>query len=281
LSFSNTTGEITGTPTATKAQTTYTVTATNTTGSTTASVVITVNAALLLSATKTDITEFGASTGTLTATGTGGTGPYEYKIGTGAYQTSGSFTGLPAGTYTVTVKDANGINSTTTVTINQPAALQISLDTKRNITAGNAASGLLKVFASGGTGPYTYSINNGPFQASGQFENLVAGKYKVNVKDANGTLSEIEVEIEGISVANVFTPNGDGVNDFFIIKGTENYDFADLTIFNRWGSEIYHSNKYDNTWDGSGLNPGTYFFVIKLKKDGKEDIRKGWVLLNK
>lgn len=101
-----------------------------------------------------------------------------------------------------------------------------------------------------------------------------------------------------LKIPNVFTPNGDGVNDYFIIAPDsgndspsggdtrsvaeggyeyENYDplnkfyqSSELTIFNRWGRIVYHSKDYQNNWDGGGLPDGTYFYVLKchgLKQD--------------
>lgn len=106
----------------------------------------------------------------------------------------------------------------------------------------------------------------------------------------------VRVEPVRLKIPNVFTPNGDGTNDYFIIsldsgsdlKGSrdgeggsgleyENYDplsryyeSTELTIFNRWGRIVYHSKDYHNDWDGGGLSDGTYFYVLKchgLKND--------------
>lgn len=108
--------------------------------------------------------------------------------------------------------------------------------------------------------------------------------FTYKVKDSNGTWSNVatvSIIVKGLVMSNVFTPNGDGKNDTFVILGIENYDVADLTVFNRWGNEVYRNSQYTNNWDGSGLNPGTYYFLVKLKKGGSEDVRKGWVLLKR
>lgn len=67
---------------------------------------------------------------------------------------------------------------------------------------------------------------------------------------------------------NVFTPNKDGINDFFRINKSELpgeciKDFT-IEIFNRWGESMYKSNDYEFNWDGSGLASGVYFYVVKL-----------------
>lgn len=87
-------------------------------------------------------------------------------------------------------------------------------------------------------------------------------------------------------IPDAFSPNGDGLNDVFEIKGLAKYQRVQLTVFNRWGNAVYESNNYgagpgkDGFWDGkaraglkigSGPVPtGTYFYVLKL--DGKEKI---------
>lgn len=80
-------------------------------------------------------------------------------------------------------------------------------------------------------------------------------------------------------IPNVITPNGDGKNDRFVIVGLEFFNNADVTIFNRWGNEVYRNNNYKNTWAGEGLNEGTYYYLIKLRKADKVDVYKGWVLI--
>lgn len=82
-------------------------------------------------------------------------------------------------------------------------------------------------------------------------------------------------------IPNVFTPNGDGVNDRFVIQAMEAFNTVSLTIYNRWGNNIYYNPVYDNSWDGSGLNSGTYYYVIEAKEGNNSSIYKGWVLLIK
>src|SRR5690606_10668551 len=72
--------------------------------------------------------------------------------------------------------------------------------------------------------------------------------------------SEATVNIIGFFVPNVFTPNGDGVNDTFEISGLEAFQSAQLRVFNRFGNEVYRSDDYRNEWTGAGLNEGTYFY---------------------
>ncbi|WP_342330360.1 Ig-like domain-containing protein [Pedobacter sp. FW305-3-2-15-E-R2A2] len=108
--------------------------------------------------------------------------------------------------------------------------------------------------------------------------------FTYKVKDANGNWTNIakaEITIKGFFIPNVITPNGDGKNDEFVIVGLEEFNSAELTIFNRWGNEVYRNGNYRNTWTGEGLNEGTYYYLIRLKKDGKLEVHKGWVLIKR
>lgn len=77
-------------------------------------------------------------------------------------------------------------------------------------------------------------------------------------------------EISTLIFSEFFSPNGDGNNDFFIIKNIENYPINKIHIFNRWGDKVYEAEPYKNDWDGvSNANnqffgkrvpDGTYFF---------------------
>jgi len=100
----------------------------------------------------------------------------------------------------------------------------------------------------------------------------------INVENSAGCIDSIcksltvEENIEVI-IPNVITPNGDGENDTFIIQGIENFS---LSIFNRWGQEIYFEKNYLNNWEGrnkSGekVSDGTYYYVISPNTDEEID----------
>lgn len=77
---------------------------------------------------------------------------------------------------------------------------------------------------------------------------------------------------------NGFSPNNDGINDFFIIQGIEGYPNNVLLVFNRWGNRVYYKEGYDNTFDGTWENTrlpdGTYFYVFD---DGTGTRHSGYV----
>ncbi len=166
---------------------TYSVTITDANGCTGTVSGITVNqpTALIASASaQTNVSCNGGANGSATVSASGGTAGYTYSWaptgGTGA-----TASGLTAGTYTVTVTDANGCTDTQSFTIIQPTALIASASAQTNVSCNGGANGSATVSASGGTAGYTYSwapTGGTSTTASG----LVAGTYTVTVTDANG-----------------------------------------------------------------------------------------------
>jgi gliding motility-associated-like protein/uncharacterized repeat protein (TIGR01451 family) len=87
-------------------------------------------------------------------------------------------------------------------------------------------------------------------------------------------------EVNPLIVPNIFTPNGDNVNDTFFIPGLETYSENELTIINRWGNHVYEKKDYKNDWAGQGLVEGTYYYLLKVKnKTGAWDSYKGYLTL--
>ncbi|MFD2554392.1 gliding motility-associated C-terminal domain-containing protein, partial [Sphingobacterium tabacisoli] len=101
----------------------------------------------------------------------------------------------------------------------------------------------------------------------------------LNPTNCSTAVATIVIEASNVFIPNTFTPNGDGVNDKFEIVGVENFDNVSVTIVNRWGNEVYRNDSYKNEWNGSGLNEGTYYYIITLRKGTTETVHKGWVLI--
>ena len=121
----------------------------------------------------------------------------------------------------------------------------------------------------------------------------------------------VKVNPVKLKIPNVFTPNSDGINDYFIISldggsdlpgesklrdgddgGStleyENYEplnryyeSTELTVFNRWGRIVYHSKDYQNNWDGGDLPDATYFYVLKCKGLKNDATYQGSVMILK
>jgi gliding motility-associated-like protein len=145
---------------------------------------------------QTNVSVFGGNDGTVTVDGSGGTPPYQYKIGSGTYQVSGTFGALIAGNYTITVQDINLCTFDVPVTITQPfTTLSGSITSQTNVACFGASTGSITVTGSGGSIPYDYSLNGGTFQSSGTFAGLTAGTYTITVRDALLITFDINVTI--------------------------------------------------------------------------------------
>ena len=139
---------------------------------------------LLVSATTIDsnISCNNLSNGGATASATGGTMPYTYAWSNAA--TTASITGVIAGTYSVTITDANGCTDSTSATITEPAILDASISLDSNVSCNAASDGGATASATGGTMPYTYAWSNTATTAS--ITGVGPGTYTITITDANG-----------------------------------------------------------------------------------------------
>lgn len=144
---------------------------------------------LPLTANGTDISCNGENDGSATAQPTGGAAPYTYQWtqgGTSLGLSTQTIDNLSPGTYNVTATDANGCFNDVDVTINEPAPITATLNPTAVLCFGEANGSIDVVGTSGGTAPYTYSLNGGGFQTGTSFTGLSAGNYIVTIKDDNG-----------------------------------------------------------------------------------------------
>ncbi|MDD2387366.1 MAG: S8 family serine peptidase, partial [Bacteroidales bacterium] len=133
--------------------------------------------------------------GTATITAQGGTNGYMYDIGNGL-QDENIFAQLQAGDYTVTVSDGNMCTAEIPFTIDQPLMWYANIYLQNNISCYGYNDGKVIISVGGNNPPYQYSIYQGIWQASNQFENLEADSYTVTVQDNNGcTVTTPEFEI--------------------------------------------------------------------------------------
>ncbi len=109
------------------------------------------------------------------------------------------------------------------------------------------------------------------------------GTYRIDITDAiTGCIASIDKEITDenceLEIPNVFTPNFDGINDYFEITNLEHYEKAHMVIYNRWGKIVYeHSYYYDNWWDGNGAPDGVYYYVLTYERFGVKRRKHGVV----
>ncbi len=134
----------------------------------------------------------GQKNGTIISTALSGTAPYQFSIDGINFQSSNTFTGLAAGNYTITVKDAGGFTATTDATvINKCLQIDIALT---NVVCGNT-NGSITISPINGTAPYQFSIDGTNFQSSNTFTGLAAGNYTISAKDASNAQKDSVVTI--------------------------------------------------------------------------------------
>ncbi len=138
-------------------------------------------AALSASASSTNVACFGNSTGAISLTVTGGTGAYSYNWGGGI--TAQNRTNIAAGTYSVTVTDANSCSASLSKTITQPAAALSAAASVTNVACFGNSTGAVTLTVTGGTTSYSYNWGGGI--TTQNRTNIAAGTYSVTVTDAN------------------------------------------------------------------------------------------------
>lgn len=140
---------------------------------------------------------------------------------------------------------------------------------------------LTTVMASGGFGDLDFLWSTGSTSASTWVPGLIDGSYEVVITDAcERSVTEVVNVSSGcaIIIPNVFSPNGDGQNDLFVISGIEGTNNT-LRIFNRWGMVIYETRNYRNQWDGRDTPDGTYYYELLV--DGDDQPHTGHVTILK
>ena len=124
---------------------------------------------------------------------------------------------------------------------------------------------------------------------------LIPGTYILRWTLSNGicdsNFDEVSITIikEELIIPEGFSPNGDGVNDTFVILGLDGYPSSRMVIMNRWGNKVFEENPYNNNWDGASsfgftvgkkeLPTGTYFYILDLGNG--QSVLKGFIYLQR
>ncbi len=133
-------------------------------------------------------------------------------------------------------------------------------------------------------GQATFSDEHNPStQVSGLAEGDNLLRWTISNGVCNSVYDDVLIRLISIVVPEGFSPNGDGKNDYFEIKGIDVDIAYQLMIFNRWGNVVYESKQYQNNWNGKDnqgkdLPDDTYFFM--LSKDNKL-LKSGYLILKR
>ena len=213
----------------------------------------------------------------------GGVAPYVYTVNGEDVHYSNLIQSLNAGDYTIQIRDANECPAVTEISIESSEEILIDLVSKTNADCNGNNDGTAEIEVVGGFGEFEYSWTNG--SNSRVVAGLNAGTHTVTVTDLRGCEVTYDVIIEsdviGVELIqnNVFTPNNDGINDYFVISNLEMYPDNELVVLNRWGNEVYSKKSYDNSWNGSNLSEGTYFYVLKVKMCDEYKTLNGYITI--
>ncbi|HRG90154.1 MAG TPA: gliding motility-associated C-terminal domain-containing protein, partial [Chitinophagales bacterium] len=183
---------------------------------------------------------------------------------------------LGDGTYSVTVSDSHNCSVSTTVVLNEPPQYTLVLDTVAEVFLGQTVT-LSAQAINGNPASWLWTPANDlscatcPTTEAGPYNNM---RYVVESVDDKGcrATAVVNVIVNGkyeVFVPNVFTPNGDGANDYFEVFGNkEAWKQFEVVVFNRWGEKVFESPdmnfKWDGTFKGELQNPGVYVYTVKL-----------------
>ncbi len=189
-------------------------------------------------------------------------------------ETSGSIKVTQSGAYKVTVTSAAGCQADTSITVTFLASPVFTVsDTsiceyKRQPVTLTAPAGFAAYSWNGQTGGQTYTVTQ-------------PGTVSLTITGADGCQATQQIKVADVCAAvyipNTFTPNGDGVNDTWVVEGLD--ATATVQVFTRWGKQIYQSVGYPVPWngeyDGKKLPQGVYYYVITAKNNTQK--LSGWV----
>jgi gliding motility-associated-like protein len=215
----------------------------------------------------------------------GGTPGYQYSFNNSTFSSNTIYNNVAAGTYSLSVKDSLGcILKSSVVIINHAGPTGITISTSNTSVCESNGEVLLGP-ANGGTPPYLYSFDQGPYLNVIDFNMLAAGVYTVSIKDSNNciytgtfTIKEIPAEEETI-IPNCFTPNGDQINETWFVTGKCIKSFA-CKIYDRWGVLMATLNSINENWDGrykgNPVADGVYYYVLDISySSGKAEHYNG------
>ncbi|MDE0534853.1 T9SS type B sorting domain-containing protein, partial [Tenacibaculum sp. L6] len=182
---------------------------------------------------------------------------------------TGEFIDVPAGTgyyvtATHTITSCSESSTSSPITIEDIQALTLDIDdSDKNTLIANADFGLP---------PYEYSVDGGDFGSDNEFLILQTKDYTITVRDARGC--EVTLTVRGeyitIFVPNLFTPDGDGTNDYWYPREVEDYHDIKVFIYDRYARNIADFKGtvegWDGTYDGKPLPSGDYWYTIYYKE---------------
>jgi len=243
--------------------------------SATAATVISSASSIDLTATSTNVNCYGSLTGSATANVTGATGIVVYTWSNG--ETTSAITDVAAGTYAITVSDANHCTASTNVSVTQPNQMQVTTSsTEATGTQDNGSATVTGV--TGGVEPYTYYwSNSGTTQT---INNIAPGNYTVTITDAHGCVQtasdfvNVSTGINTVSNAIAFSVYPNPAGKYVLVQLDELNSSTTLNVRNMLGQTIISQlvNNRQTQLDLSTLADGVY--LVELRQDEKASVKQ-------
>ena len=243
---------------------------------------------------------FDLNSGFIELTANGGVLPYNYSINDQPFQPSNQFPSLSGGSYELVVSDANGCLAEEVVLLNTPIAVDVALGDDIEIDLGEGVN--IQALVNIPIGEIDSIFWSGDLEASCDtclqqiVFPIITSSYTIKVDDENGCsdFDEITINVDRdqtVYIPNAFSPNGDGINDVFMVFG--NLEAPPMVnsfhVYDRWGNKMYEQldflpNNPDHSWDGNfrgqPQNPGVYvWYAIIEFFDGRKVLYEGDVTL--
>jgi gliding motility-associated-like protein len=210
----------------------------------------------------------------------------------------GHFSQLSAGKYILKISAQNEacpFSIERELRLNQPAGLKLTI-TSTDISCIGSKDGSIEVSPSGGTPPYEFSLGNQIWTRDSIFPELGEGSYNMTLRDHQNCITNGEIDIKVnpsqnycIYFPNIFSPNGDSVNDVFFPQGDQSIEIERILIFDRWGNQLFSHESpkigqaydgWDGTFQGKVCNQGIYvWYTIINLPNGQKRVLKGDVAL--
>ncbi|MCA1806923.1 MAG: gliding motility-associated C-terminal domain-containing protein, partial [Actinobacteria bacterium] len=242
---------------------------------------------------------FDQQLGTIMVVPVGGVAPYTYSIDGTTFQASSVFAGLDEGIYQITSLDANDCGATEIISIDVPLMVSVDLGENQTIAVGDSA--LLQAiinlpFDSLAAVMWTGVDSIGCANCLTQIvAPIITTAYTVSVVSADGCADADSMTVfvntdHNIYIPNIFSPNGDGLNDVLKISASDDVqEISSFQIFDRWGNLVFGAEQIDPkdsalSWDGKlkgeAMNPGVFTYkLVVVFSDGSSVIMYGDITL--
>ena len=234
------------------------------------------------------------SNGSITMSGNQGIDPYLFNVDGSGFSDSDLFDSLAPGQHKAVIQDAVGCINTIDFQITTTDAPTFK-SIKVNPASCLKDNGSIVVEAGGGISPLKISLFSSKNEMINNFNALSPGNYVLNVEDNTGCVLDSLITIYQVDcpvyIPNVFSPNGDGINDNFLIEHLEtgNALSSEISIFDRWGNMVYQQSNqggsnviadWNGNFKGHQCSSGVYAYLIILRHDAQEnEVIKGEVTL--